>query len=68
MAEDLGKKCIQLLIANKQRRKEIDAGLGMKGTNSYEIKGCYDCNGFKFECEAYYSTQNFNQMKEELKK
>jgi hypothetical protein len=45
--------CINHFIAREQRKHEKDIGLGLKGTKSFEDKGCYKCDGYNYECDRY---------------
>ena len=47
--------CVHWKAAREQREYEIEAGIGTKGTEGYEMMGCYDCNVYKVSCPAYYS-------------
>jgi len=47
------KICEYFLISRKQRQTEVDAGLGLGGTQGYEDMGCYDCKGYNTNCSAY---------------
>lgn len=46
-------QCINKEIAERQRKNELQKGLGLDGTEGYKIAGCYDCDGYKKECEKY---------------
>ena len=47
--------CMQYYCARSQRITELWAGLGTTGTSGYESIGCYECNGKRIKCGAYYS-------------
>jgi hypothetical protein len=46
-------KCIFYTISRLQRQQELERGLDESYTQGYQERGCYDCDGFKFDCEAY---------------
>lgn len=45
--------CLNLSIAISQRKNELEAGFGLKGTAGFEKMGCYKCNGINSECPSY---------------
>ena len=50
----LEERCAYYEISRVQRVTEISRGHGLAGTQSYEDRGCYECEGDKTECRAYY--------------
>ena len=55
MKTDLDDMCMHYYISRAQRNTEFYRGSGMKGTQGYQEKGCYDCSGFKYLCDSYTS-------------
>jgi hypothetical protein len=58
-------ECSWLRIANIQRLREIERGVGIEGTQSYENLGCYQCDGHKKECPAYQPITIYRKEVEE---
>jgi len=54
--------CQWLIIAKEQREHELERGLDLSGTKSYQEKGCYNCNGLNYECKYYL---NLYELKED---
>lgn len=54
MAEQLDKICMYYDISRSQRKTELERGVGYEGTLGFERAGCYDCDGYKKDCETYY--------------
>lgn len=44
---DIIEKCVFWYSSRVQRVEENSRGLDLSGTESYEIKGCYDCGGLE---------------------
>jgi hypothetical protein len=42
-------------ISRLQRLRELRDGLTTAGTKGYEVRGCYNCNGFDENCPVYKS-------------
>jgi len=53
MTKQLENICRWLTIATEQRKHEIERGEGINGTQTYQERGCYDCNGLNRTCEYY---------------
>ncbi len=51
--EQLEKICNWHFLAREQREHELERGLGLEGTGSYEALGCYNCDGKNVSCESY---------------
>ena len=50
--------CLNKQIAEHQRQKESEQGFILKGTgNGLEVIGCYECQGYKPMCRAYFSLE-----------
>jgi hypothetical protein len=47
-------KCIHYHAARTQRQEERDRGEGDNGTQGYEGRGCFDCQGLNTKCQHYY--------------
>jgi len=45
--------CVYHELSRVQRQAELDRGAGLEGTMSYELTGCYQCNGYNAECITY---------------
>jgi len=56
--KELTDKCGYLEPAKVQRANEIKNGLGKAGTLGFEKMGCYDCDGYKFLCQSYFSPKD----------
>ena len=46
-------KCIHKECAESQRKSELEAGLGLSGTEGYSKTGCYVCSGYNTKCKTY---------------
>jgi hypothetical protein len=42
-------------ISRLQRLRELRDGLTTAGTKGYEVRGCYNCNGYDMKCDIYRS-------------
>ena len=49
----LEQKCLNHEAAWHQREEELLRSEGLSGTKSYEITGCYACDGYNKECPYY---------------
>jgi len=56
-------KCLWFDIAKSQRETETSRGLDESGTESYETRGCYECEGSKTNCGEY--VRNIKRYKNE---
>jgi len=61
--EVLEELCLNLENAISQRKTELGAGLGTKGTMGYEIVGCYACDGYNMKCLKYESIKTLREYK-----
>jgi len=52
---NLEDKCFYHKQSRKQRTEELDRGQGLRGTEGYKVRGCYNCGGYNFKCKAYLS-------------
>jgi len=59
---ELEDRCGYYAISRAQRKTEIKRGMGRMGTMGYQLRGCYDCDGNKDSCGAY-----FNPLEEYLR-
>ena len=50
---DLKDLCINLPIAQNQRKNEVARGEETSGTKGYEATGCYECEGYNKKCGSY---------------
>ena len=55
-------KCIQWEFARSQRDVELAIGQSLEVTNSYEVVGCYDCDGYNQKCKAYYTKASLKAL------
>ena len=55
--------CMNFEIAISQRETELAAGLGLKGTQGYEDKGCYVCDAYDQSCKSYFSEKMLEEIK-----
>lgn len=55
---NLEKICAYFEISRSQREDELAAGLGVERTEEFEKTGCYDCDGYNFECPTYFNLNN----------
>jgi len=55
-------KCHWYYASREQRKHEFERGLDRSGTQSFEDRGCYDCNGYNNECESYQQSVERNQQ------
>ena len=55
MKFNLEDECIHYQASRKTRKTETDRGENHNGTMRYEQTGCYECDGFNFDCERYIS-------------
>ena len=51
--EDQVAKCVHYLISRNQRWTEVARGEPQRNTKGYEDMGCYACEGYNKDCEAY---------------
>lgn len=55
MNNKLEDKCLYHNISREQRNLEILRGEGKKGTMGFEKQGCYECEGYNYNCDTYVS-------------
>jgi len=53
--------CVWWVPSRDQRRVERLRGEGDAGTMMYEIRGCYQCNGFNDACKEYIASSTIDQ-------
>ena len=58
----LENKCDYWDIARIQRETENLAGLGNEGTEGFENRGCYICDGYFKECLSYFTVAELNSI------
>ena len=59
---DLDELCFQYECAISQREISKSETYEHNSTEGYKKMGCYDCNGLKQSCKAYYSISNIKNL------
>ena len=55
-------QCFHLDTAIRQRATEIAREAGLIGTDGYEKKGCYKCNGYDKECSSFLNQEVIDRL------
>ena len=55
--------CSFYIGARDQYISKLAEGKGTIGTTGYRERGCFDCDGKKFDCKAFYIKKNKNKKK-----
>ena len=58
--------CLNKIIAESQRKDEIERGDGTAGTMGFEAKGCYECNGKDDYCSTYLTEDTIKQASAQM--
>jgi len=61
----MNERCVWYSISREQRGEETERHLGHDGTNSFEVRGCYDCEGNNVNCEMYLLRPNLGDTSEQ---
>jgi len=65
--ESIDDLCLYFNISRLQRNTELSNGVGLKGTEGYQIRGCYDCNGYNQQCNVYINSAAVYGVKDQKK-
>lgn len=59
MIDDKVELCDYYVISRSQRKHEVERGVGLIGTISFEELGCYECEGNNTNCNKYFNIDKY---------